>query len=288
MKMPIFCLDLACAPTCSSSSAFPILTAVLALLTLDRYVGTNFFTNDLGGNPMMYFNLIWIWGHPEVYILILPAFGIFSEVTSTYLRQAVVWLHLHGLRHGRRSPSSSYHRLAAPLLHDGLGRERQLVLRHHDDDHLDPDRAPRSSTGCSPCIAGRIRFEVPMLWTVGFMVTFVIGGMTGVLLAVPPADFVLHNSLCSWWRTSTTSSSAATFFGMMAGTTYWFPKAFGFKLDPFWGKMSFWPLDVSGFYFAFMPLYVLGLTRRHPAAESLRRSVRCRSGSCSPAFGAVL
>jgi cytochrome o ubiquinol oxidase subunit 1 len=110
---------------------------------------------------------------------------------------------------------------------------------------------------------GRIRYEVPMLWTVGFMVTFVIGGMTGVMLAVPPADFVLHNSLFLIAHFHNVIIGGVL-FGMFAGVNYWFPKAFGFKLDPFWGKMSFWFWQI-GFWFAFMPLYVLGLmgvTRR--------------------------
>ena len=110
---------------------------------------------------------------------------------------------------------------------------------------------------------GRIRFEEPMLWAIGFMVTFTIGGMTGVLLAVPPADFVLHNSLFLIAHFHNVIIGGVL-FGMLAGITYWFPKAFGFKLDPFWGKMSFW-FWLTGFYFAFMPLYVLGLmgvTRR--------------------------
>ena len=110
---------------------------------------------------------------------------------------------------------------------------------------------------------GRIRYEVPMLWTVGFMVTFVIGGMTGVMLAVPPADFVLHNSLFLIAHFHNVIIGGVL-FGLLAGVNYWFPKAFGFKLDPFWGKLSFW-FWLVGFYVAFMPLYVLGLmgvTRR--------------------------
>jgi cytochrome o ubiquinol oxidase subunit I len=102
-----------------------------------------------------------------------------------------------------------------------------------------------------------------MMWTLAFMLTFVIGGMTGVLLAVPPADFVLHNSLFLVAHFHNVIIGGVL-FGMFAGISYWFPKAFGFKLDPFWGKLSFW-FWVVGFYFAFMPLYVLGLmgvTRR--------------------------
>ena len=151
MKMPIFTWTALCT-NILIVAAFPVLTAVLALLSLDRYVGTNFFTNDLGGNPMMYVNLIWIWGHPEVYILILPAFGVFSEVASTFcgkrlfgytsmvyatvvitILSYLVWLH--------------------HFFTMGSGASVNSLLRHHDDDHLDPDRARRSSTGCSPCTA---------------------------------------------------------------------------------------------------------------------------------------
>ena len=260
MKMPIFCWTSLCTNVLIVS-AFPILTAVLALLTLDRYVGTNFFTNDLGGNPMMYFNLVWIWGHPEVYILILPAFGIFSEVTSTYcgkklfgytsmvyatvaitILSYIVWLH-HFFTMGSGASVNSFFGITTMIISIPTGAKifNWLFTMYR----------------------GRIRFEVPMLWTVGFMVTFVIGGMTGVLLAVPPADFVLHNSLFLVAHFHNVIIGGV-FFGLMAGTTYWFPKAFGFKLDPFWGKMSFWFWTI-GFYFAFMPLYVLGLlgvTRR--------------------------
>jgi cytochrome o ubiquinol oxidase subunit 1 len=110
---------------------------------------------------------------------------------------------------------------------------------------------------------GRIRFEVPMLWAVGFMFTFVIGGMTGVLLAVPPADFVLHNSLFLIAHFHNVIIGGVL-FGLFAGINYWFPKATGFKLDAFWGKVSFW-FWLVGFWVAFTPLYVLGLmgvTRR--------------------------
>ena len=260
MKMPIFCWTSLCTNVLIVS-AFPILTAVLSLLTLDRYVGTNFFTNDLGGNPMMYFNLVWIWGHPEVYILILPAFGIFSEVTSTYcgkrlfgytsmvyatvaitILSYIVWLH-HFFTMGSGASVNSFFGITTMIISIPTGAKifNWLFTMYR----------------------GRIRFELPMMWTVAFMITFVIGGMTGVLLAVPPADFVLHNSLFLVAHFHNVIIGGV-FFGLMAGTVYWFPKAFGFKLDPFWGKMTFWFWTV-GFYFAFMPLYVLGLmgvTRR--------------------------
>ncbi|MBX9930022.1 MAG: cytochrome o ubiquinol oxidase subunit I [Methylobacterium sp.] len=260
MKMPIFVWSALCTNVLIVA-AFPILTAVLALLSMDRYVGTHFFTNDLGGNPMMYVNLIWIWGHPEVYILILPAFGVFSEIVSTYSSKRLfgyasmvyalvvitilaylVWLH-HFFTMGSGASVNSFFGITTMIISIPTGAKifNWLFTMYR----------------------GRIRFEVPMLWTLGFMVTFVIGGMTGVLLAVPPADFVLHNSLFLVAHFHNVIIGGVL-FGMFAGITYWYPKAFGYKLDPFWGKVSFW-FWLSGFYVAFMPLYLLGLmgvTRR--------------------------
>ncbi|MGC1304409.1 MAG: cytochrome o ubiquinol oxidase subunit I [Caulobacteraceae bacterium] len=260
MMMPVFTWTALCTNVLIVA-AFPILTAVLALLSLDRYVGTNFFTNELGGNPMMYVNLIWIWGHPEVYILVLPAFGIYSEIVPAFcgkqlfgytsmvyatvvitILSYLVWLH-HFFTMGSGASVNSFFGITTMIISIPTGAKifNWLFTMYR----------------------GRIRFELPMMWTLAFMFTFVIGGMTGVMLAVPSSDFVLHNSLFLIAHFHNVIIGGVL-FGMFAGITYWFPKAFGFKLDPFWGKMSFW-FWVSGFYFAFMPLYVLGLmgvTRR--------------------------
>ncbi|MGU3545055.1 cytochrome o ubiquinol oxidase subunit I [Methylobacterium sp. A52T] len=260
MKLPIFVWSSLCT-NILIVAAFPILTAVLAMLSLDRYVGTHFFTNDLGGNAMLYFNLIWIWGHPEVYILILPAFGVFSEITSTFCGKRLfgytsmvyalvvitilaylVWLH-HFFTMGSGADVNSFFGITTMIISIPTGA--------------------KIFNWMFTMYRGRIRFEVPMMWVVAFIVTFVIGGMTGVLLAVPPADFVLHNSLFLIAHFHNVIIGGVL-FGMFAGVTFWFPKAFGFKLDEFWGKVAlvFW---VTGFYVAFMPLYVLGLmgvTRR--------------------------
>jgi len=260
MKLPIFVWSALCT-NILIVAAFPILTAVLAMLSLDRYVGTHFFTNYLGGNSMLYFNLIWIWGHPEVYILILPAFGVFSEVTSTFCGKRLfgytsmvyalvvitilaylVWLH-HFFTMGSGADVNSFFGITTMIISIPTGA--------------------KIFNWMFTMYRGRIRFEVPMMWVVAFIVTFVIGGMTGVLLAVPPADFVLHNSLFLIAHFHNVIIGGVL-FGMFAGVTFWFPKAFGFKLDEFWGKMALY-LWVSGFYLAFMPLYVLGLmgvTRR--------------------------
>jgi cytochrome o ubiquinol oxidase subunit 1 len=260
MKMPVFTWTALCTNVLIVAT-FPILAATLALLTLDRYVGTNFFTNDLGGNPMMYVNLIWIWGHPEVYILILPAFGIYSEVASTFcgkrlfgygsmvyatvvitILSYLVWLH-HFFTMGSGASVNSFFGITTMIISIPTGAKMFNWL--------------------FTMYRGRIRFELPMMWLVAFMLTFVIGGMTGVMLAVPPADFVLHNSLFLVAHFHNVIIGGVV-FGIFAGISYWFPKAFGFRLDPFWGHLSFW-FWVVGFYVAFMPLYVLGLmgvTRR--------------------------
>ena len=260
MKMPVFTWT-ALITNILIVAVFPVLTATLVLLTMDRYLDMHFFTNELGGNAMMYINLIWVWGHPEVYILILPAFGAFSEIIATFSRKPLfgytsmvyatssigvlsffVWLH-HFFTMGSGANVNAFFGIMTSIISipTGVKLFNWLFTMYR----------------------GRIRFEVPMLWTMGFMVTFVIGGMTGVLLAVPPADFVLHNSLFLIAHFHNVIIGGVV-FGMFAGINYWFPKAFGYKLDSFWGKCSFWFWTI-GFYFAFMPLYVLGLmgvTRR--------------------------
>ena len=260
MKMPVFTWTALCTNVLIVA-AFPVLTAVLALLSLDRYVGTNFFTNDLGGNAMMYVNLIWIWGHPEVYILILPVFGIYSEIVSTFcgkrlfgytsmvyatvvitILSYLVWLH-HFFTMGSGASVNSFFGITTMIISIPTGAKIFNWL--------------------FTMYKGRIRFELPMMWTVAFMLTFVIGGMTGVLLAVPPADFVLHNSLFLVAHFHNVIIGGVV-FGLFAGMVYWFPKAFGFKLDEFWGKVSFW-CWLAGFWLAFTPLYIMGLmgiTRR--------------------------
>ncbi len=260
MKMPIFTWS-ALVTNVLIVAAFPVLTAVLAMLSLDRYVGTNFFTNTLGGNPMMYVNMIWIWGHPEVYILILPAFGVFSEIVSTFsgkrlfgytsmvyallvitILSYLVWLH-HFFTMGSGASVNSFFGITTMIISIPTGAKIFNWL--------------------FTMYKGRIRYELPMMWAIAFMLTFTIGGMTGVLLAVPPADFVLHNSLFLVAHFHNVIIGGVV-FGMFAGINYWFPKAFGFKLDRKWGLVSFWCWFV-GFWVAFTPLYVLGLmgiTRR--------------------------
>ncbi|MEJ2060270.1 MAG: cytochrome o ubiquinol oxidase subunit I [Gammaproteobacteria bacterium] len=253
MRMPVFTWTALCT-SILIILAFPVLTVTLALLTLDRYLGMHFFTNAMGGNMMMYTNLFWVWGHPEVYILILPAFGVFSEVVATFsgkrlfgytsmvyatiaiaLLSFTVWLH-HFFTMGAGANVNAFFGITTMIIAVPTGVKifNWLFTMYR----------------------GRIRFTTPILWTLGFIVTFTIGGMTGVLLAVPPADFVLHNSefLVAHFHNMLIPGAL---FGYFAGYAYWFPKAFGFRLNERWGKRAFWAWLI-GFYLAFMPLYVLG------------------------------
>ncbi|KAA1151503.1 cytochrome o ubiquinol oxidase subunit I [Pseudoalteromonas fuliginea] len=260
MKMPIFTWTCTWANILIAAS-FPILTAVLAMLTLDRYLDFHFFTNELGGNAMMYINLFWAWGHPEVYILVLPAFGIFSEIISTFAGKRlfgyksmvyasgaisilgfIVWLH-HFFTMGSSANVNAFFGVMTMVIAVPTGVKLFNWL--------------------FTIYRGRLRISVPVLWTLGFMVTFTVGGMTGVLLAIPGADYVLHNSLFLIAHFHNTIIGGAV-FGYLAGFVFWFPKAMGFKLNEKWGKASFW-CWIIGFFVAFMPLYVLGflgMTRR--------------------------
>ncbi len=260
MRMPVFCWT-AFASMLLIVAAFPVLTATLAMLLLDRYLGFHFFTNEAGGNVMMFMNLIWIWGHPEVYILVLPAFGVFSEVFSTYsgkplfgyrsmvvatmaicVLSFMVWLH-HFFTMGAGADVNAIFGIMSSIIAVPTG--------------------VKVFNWMFTMYGGRVRYASPMYWSIGFVVTFVIAGMTGVLLAVPPADFLLHNSLFLVAHFHNVVIGAIL-FGAFAGYTYWFPKAFGFRLDERLGKAAFWCWFI-GFYLAFVPLYVvglLGMTRR--------------------------
>jgi len=268
MKMPIFTWTALCAMILVAL-AFPILTVTLGMLFLDRFVGMHFFTAGFGGNAMMYINLIWAWGHPEVYILILPAFGVFSEVVATFCKKPlfgytsmvwatiaitflafVVWLH-HFFTMGAGADVNAFFGIATMIIAIPTGVKifNWLFTMYR----------------------GKITFSVPMLWTLGFITTFAIGGMSGVLMSVPAVDFQLHNSAFLVAHFHNVIIGGVV-FGYFAGLTYWFPKTFGFKLNEKYGRYAFWCWFV-GFYVAFIPVYILGLkgmTRRldHYSAAS--------------------
>lgn len=254
MKMPIFVWSVACSMVLVAF-AFPILTATLSMLSLDRLIGTHFFTSDMGGNPMMYINLIWAWGHPEVYILILPAFGLFSEIVATFSRKRLfgytsmvwalaiitvlsftVWLH-HFFTMGAGANVNAFFGIMTAIIAipTGIKVFNWLFTMYH----------------------GRIKFATPMKWFLGFVVTFTLGGVTGVLMSVPAIDFQVHNTLFLVAHFHNMIIGGVV-FGIFAGITYWFPKIFGFKLNERLGTYAFW-CWLIGFLLAFVPLYILGL-----------------------------
>ncbi len=260
MKMPIFIWSVI-GSMLLVLFAFPILTATLGMLSLDRLIDTHFFTSDFGGNPMLYINLIWAWGHPEVYILVLPAFGIFSEVVATFSRKRLfgytsmvvaimaitvlsftVWLH-HFFTMGAGANVNAFFGIMTMVIAIPTGVKvfNWLFTMYR----------------------GRVRLTTPMLWFLGFIATFTIGGATGVLLSVPAIDFQAHNSLFLVAHFHN-MIIGGVLFGIFAGFTYWFPKFTGFTLNERIGKWAFWHWIV-GFLLAFVPLYILGImgaTRR--------------------------
>lgn len=266
MKMPIFVWSVF-GSMALVAFAFPILTATLGMSSLDRALGMHFFTSDFGGNPMMYINLIWAWGHPEVYILILPAFGIFSEVVATFSSKRlfgyksmvfalaaitflsfIVWGH-HFFTMGAGANVNAFFGIMTMIIAVPTGVKvfNWLFTMYR----------------------GRIRFTTPMLWFLGFVLTFTIGGMTGVLLSVPGINFQTHNSLFVVAHFHN-MIIGGVLFGYFAGLTYWFPKIFGFTLNERLGRYAFW-CWINGFLLAFMPLYILGLmgaTRRLDGYEA--------------------
>lgn len=260
MKMPLFVWASLCAMVLIIS-AFPVLTATTLLLWLDRFFDMHFFTTGFGGNQMMYFNLIWMWGHPEVYILVIPGFGMFSEIVTTFsqkkmfgyvsmvwalllitLLSYLVWLH-HFFTMGSGADVNSFFGIVTMLISIPMGVQVfNWILTMYK---------------------GKVHFATPMYWFIGFLIVFAIGGMAGVLMGSPPADFQVHNTLFLVAHFHTMVIGAAL-FGIFAGVTFWFPKIMGFMLDERLGKHAFW-LWMVGYFVSFIPLYLLGLmgaTRR--------------------------
>jgi cytochrome o ubiquinol oxidase subunit 1 len=253
MRLPLFCWTSLCTAVLMIF-AMPPLTVATGLLALDRYLGFHFFTNDLGGNMMNYANLFWLFGHPEVYILILPAFGVYSEVVATFSAKALygyvslvlatmaiavlsftVWVH-HFFTMGQSANINAVFGIATMTIGVPTG------VKIYD--------------WIWTMFQGQVRLTTPMLYSLAFMMTFVIGGLSGILLAMPPLDFLVHNTLFLVAHFHN-MLIPGVLYGMLAAYTYWFPKAFGFRLNETWGRVAVvcW---VLGFYLAFMPLYVLG------------------------------
>jgi cytochrome o ubiquinol oxidase subunit 1 len=253
MRMPLFCWTSLCT-SILMIFAMPALTVATLLLAADRYAGMHFFTTDLGGNMMNYVNLFWLFGHPEVYIVVLPAFGVYSEVISAFSSKELygytslvlatcaiailsftVWLH-HFFTMGQSADVNAAFGIATMTIGVPTG------VKIYD--------------WLWTMFRGEVRFTPSMMLSIAFMMTFVLGGFTGIILATPPLDYMMHNTLFLVAHFHN-MLIPGTLYGMLAGYMYWFPKAFGFRLHEGWGRVSAvcW---IAGFYLAFMPLYVLG------------------------------
>jgi cytochrome o ubiquinol oxidase subunit 1 len=254
-RMPLFTWTALCT-SILMIFAMPPLTVATLLLALDRYLDFHFFTNAHGGNLMNFVNLFWLFGHPEVYILILPAFGVFSEVFATFSGKRLygykslvwaslaitvlsftVWLH-HFFTMGQSAGVNAAFGIATMLIGIPTG------VKIYD--------------WMLTVFRGRVRFSVPILYSAMFLMLFVIGGLTGITLATPPVDYQVHNTvyLVAHFHNMLIPG---TLFGMLAGYSYWFPKAFGFRLNEAWGRFTALCFG-GGFLLAFMPLYVLGIS----------------------------
>ena len=283
MKMPLFTWT-ALATVILVMFAFPILTVTVTLLALDRTLGMHFFTSTGGGNPMMYVNLIWAWGHPEVYILILPAFGIFSEVVSTFSEKRlfgyvsmvwaigvitilsfIVWLH-HFFTMGAGANVNAFFGAMTMLIAIPTGVKIFNWL--------------------FTMARGRIHINTSMLWFLGFVTIFTVGGMAGMILSIAPVDFQVHNSLFLIAHFHSVIIGGVV-FGFFSGYAYWFPKVFGFTLNEKWGIYAFW-FWIIGFLFAFLPLYLLGFMGATRRLDHYAEGMGWQPLFIIAAFGAVL
>ncbi|KGA81385.1 cytochrome aa3 quinol oxidase subunit I [Lysinibacillus fusiformis] len=254
MKMPMFTWSILITNVIIVF-AFPVLTVALALMMLDRQFGTKFFAMQDGGMDMLWANLFWVWGHPEVYIVILPAFGIFSEIIATFARKNlygyksmvmsmvvisllsfVVWAHhFYTMGHGVMVNSVFSVTTMAIAVPTGVKIFNWLLTMRN----------------------GKIQFTTPMLYALGFIPIFTIGGVTGVMLAMASADYQYHNTMFLVAHFHYVLIPG-TVFGVLAGYHYWWPKMFGFRLNEKLGKTAFWFIAIS-FNVTFFPLFILGL-----------------------------
>jgi len=254
MKMPMFTWSILITNVIIVF-AFPVLTVALALMMLDRQFGTKFFAMQDGGMDMLWANLFWVWGHPEVYIVILPAFGIFSEIIATFARKNlygyksmvmsmvvisllsfVVWAHhFYTMGHGVMVNSVFSITTMAIAVPTGVKIFNWLLTMRN----------------------GKIQFTTPMLYALGFIPIFTIGGVTGVMLAMASADYQYHNTMFLVAHFHYVLIPG-TVFGVLAGYHYWWPKMFGFRLNEKLGKTAFWFIAIS-FNVTFFPLFILGL-----------------------------
>ncbi|HEX7388481.1 MAG TPA: cbb3-type cytochrome c oxidase subunit I [Acidiphilium sp.] len=258
-RLPIFTWT-ALSTNILALTSFPVLGVALALLGCDRYLGMHFFTAGLGGNLMLYTDLFWIWGHPEVYFLVLPAFGIISEIIPTFSERPIfgyitmvaatfaiagiswsVWLH-HFFTMGAGPDVNGFFGIASMLVGIPTG--------------------VKAFNWMFTLYRGRLRFDTPMLWAIGGVFLLLIGGLTGMMLAIPPINYTVHNSVFVIAHFHCMVLLIA--FSIFGAIIYWFPKVFGFKLDEYNGKLTFISFALGTFllFAAMFALGFMGMTRR--------------------------
>jgi cytochrome o ubiquinol oxidase subunit 1 len=234
-------------------TAFPVLGVAVGLLSLDRYIGTHFFTNGYGGNFMLYADLFWIWGHPEVYFIILPAWGMMSEIIPTFSEKPLfgyavmvaatlsigciswtVWLH-HFFTMGAGPVVNVFYSIATMLVSIPTG--------------------VKVFNWAFTMFRGRLTFTTPMLWAVSAIFMQLIGGLTGMMLAIPAINYMTHNTV--FVIAHFHCVAMVTLFASIAGATYWFPKVFGFQLNEPLGRLTFY-LFLAGTFTVFTAMFGLG------------------------------
>ncbi len=241
-------------------TSFPCLQVAIALVGADRYLGTDFFTAGFGGNLMLYTNLFWLWGHPEVYFVILPAFGMMSEIIPAFSEKPIfgyvamilatfaiagvswlVWLH-HFFTMGMGPYVSTEFSVATMLVGIPTG--------------------VKVFNWAFTMYRGKLTYTAAMHWALGALFLVLVGGLTGMMLSIPAINYMVHNSVfvVAHFHMMLLSIVYAVFGGVM----FWFPKIYGYKLNELWGKATFW-LFSAGTAFVFIPMFMLGfmgMTRR--------------------------
>ena len=251
-RMPLFCWNMLIT-SLMILVAFPPLAAGLSLLFIDRHFGGHFFDPSAGGSAVLFQHLFWFFGHPEVYIMILPFFGIVTDVVATFSRKPIFGytgfvlasLAIAGLSMG----VWAHHMFTTGAVSNPFFSAMSFLIA--------VPTGIKFFNWIGTMWRGKIWLAVPMLYCIGFMLNFLVGGITGVMVASPPFDYHAHDTYFVVAHLHYVLAGGS-FFGIMAGLTYWFPKMFGYRLNQRLGRIAF-GLQFVGFNVIFWPQHLLGL-----------------------------